>query len=199
VPCADCGGTRFDRETLDIRFRDRSIADVLRMTVDEACELFARVPRVVRPLRALADVGLGYVQLGQSATTLSGGESQRVRLGRELARASGDPALYVLDEPTTGLHACDVARLLGVLHRLCAQGHTVVVIEHNLDVIRASDQVIDMGPDGGDKGGEIVARGTPEELARNPRSITGRYLRDALKGPHTGRGDAKKRGDAGAA
>jgi excinuclease ABC subunit A len=183
VPCSECGGSRFDRETLDIKYRGHSIADVLRMTVDEAREIFGRVPRVARPLSALAEVGLGYVQLGQSATTLSGGEAQRVRLARELARPRGQPTLYVLDEPTTGLHACDVARLLDVLHRLCGEGHTVAVIEHNLDVIRASDWVIDMGPEGGERGGEIVAEGTPEALAKNPRSITGRYLRDALKAP----------------
>jgi excinuclease ABC subunit A len=183
VPCAECGGTRFDRETLDIKYRGHSIAGVLQMTVNEAAEVFGRVPRVARPLAALQEVGLGYVQLGQSATTLSGGEAQRVRLARELARPRGLPTLYVLDEPTTGLHAADVARLLGVLHRLCDGGHTVVVIEHNLDVIRASDWVIDMGPDGGDRGGEIVAEGTPEALAKNPRSITGRYLREVLRSP----------------
>lgn len=196
IPCAECGGTRFDRETLEVTYRGRSIAQVLAMTVDEAADLFARIPAVARPLAALQDVGLGYVQLGQPASALSGGEAQRVKLGRELSRPRGKPTLYVLDEPTTGLHPCDVARLLEVLHRLCGEGHTVGVIEHNLDVIRAADHVIDIGPEGGERGGEIVAEGTPEALARNPRSITGRYLRDALRAPSPPRPNPLRPGGA---
>ncbi len=180
VTCEVCAGRRYDRDTLSIRYRGRSIADVLEMSVSEALELFEAVPAVVRPLQALADVGLGYLHLGQSATTLSGGEAQRMKLARELARRGTGQTLYLLDEPTTGLHFVDVEVLLGLLDRLVEKGNSVVVIEHNLDVIRQADHVIDLGPDGGAGGGEIVATGTPEEIARCARSHTGRALSEVL-------------------
>ncbi len=186
VPCEVCGGRRYDRDTLAIRYRGRSIADVLEMTVDEAQELFESVPAVARPLEALADVGLGYVHLGQSATTLSGGEAQRMKLARELARKSTGQTLYLLDEPTTGLHFVDVEVLLGLLDRLVDRGNTVVVIEHNLDVIRYADHIVDLGPEGGAAGGEIVAVGTPDEIARCRRSHTGRALAESV-GPEGAR------------
>jgi len=176
VPCEVCGGRRYDRDTLAIRYRGRSIADVLEQTVEEALALFESVPVVARPLQALADVGLGYVRLGQSATTLSGGEAQRMKLAKELARKSTGRTLYLLDEPTTGLHFVDVELLLGLLHRLVERGNTVVVIEHHLDVIRSADHLIDLGPEAGAEGGEIVATGTPEAVARCERSHTGRAL-----------------------
>jgi len=176
VTCEVCGGRRYDRDTLSIRYRGHSIADVLEQTVEEALALFESVPPVARPLRALAEVGLGYVRLGQSATTLSGGEAQRMKLAKELARQSTGRTLYLLDEPTTGLHFVDVELLLGLLARLVDRGNTVVVIEHHLDVIRSADHVIDLGPEGGAAGGEIVVVGTPEEVARCPRSHTGRAL-----------------------
>ena len=179
VTCEVCGGRRYDRDTLGIRYRGHSIADVLEMTVLEALELFESVPAVVRPLQALADVGLGYVHLGQSATTLSGGEAQRMKLAKELARKSTGRTLYVLDEPTTGLHFVDVDRLLGLLDRLVDRGNTVVVIEHHLDVIRHADHLIDLGPEGGAAGGEVVAVGPPEAIARCARSHTGRALMEA--------------------
>jgi excinuclease ABC subunit A len=180
VTCEVCGGRRYDRDTLSIHYRGRSIADVLEMSVQEALELFEPVPAVARPLQALADVGLGYLQLGQSATTLSGGEAQRMKLARELARRSTGQTLYLLDEPTTGLHFVDVEVLLGLLDRLVEKGNSVVVIEHNLDVIRHADHVIDLGPEGGAGGGEIVATGTPEDVARCARSHTGRALSEVL-------------------
>ena len=176
VTCEVCGGRRYDRDTLTIRYRGKSIADVLEMTALEALELFDTVPAVARPLQSLVDVGLGYVHLGQSATTLSGGEAQRMKLARELARKSTGQTLYLLDEPTTGLHFVDVELLLGLLSRLVDRGNTVVVIEHHLDVIRHADHVIDLGPEGGAEGGEIVATGTPEEVAASARSHTGRAL-----------------------
>jgi excinuclease ABC subunit A len=180
VTCEVCGGRRYDRDTLAVRYRGRSIADVLEMTVAEALELFDTVPAVARPLQILADVGLGYVHLGQSATTLSGGEAQRMKLAKELARKSTGSTLYLLDEPTTGLHFVDVELLLGLLSRLVDRGNTVVVIEHHLDVVRHADHVIDLGPEGGAEGGEIVATGTPEEVALVPRSHTGRALAGAF-------------------
>jgi excinuclease ABC subunit A len=181
VPCELCRGRRFNRETLEVRWRGKSIADLLDLTVDEAVELFATVPQVARPLEMLRDVGLGYMRLGQSATTLSGGEAQRVKLARELCRPDTGKTLYILDEPTTGLHFADVDRLLGVLRRLVEQGNTVVVIEHNLEVIKTADWIVDLGPDGGEEGGYLVAEGTPEEVARDDRSVTGRYLREVLQ------------------
>jgi excinuclease ABC subunit A len=176
VTCEVCGGRRYNRETLEVRYKGKSIAEVLATSVEEALALFENVPSLRRPLETLAAVGLGYVQLGQSATTLSGGEAQRIKLGRELSRRATGRTLYLLDEPTTGLHFADVAKLLGVLHELVERGNSVVVIEHHLDVIRSADWVIDLGPEGGAAGGEIVAAGTPEQVARAPRSHTGRAL-----------------------
>jgi excinuclease ABC subunit A len=176
VPCEVCKGRRYNREALEVKFRGKSIADVLDMTVDEAAHLFENQPRILRRLRTLQDVGLGYIRLGQPATQLSGGEAQRVKLSTELSRRDTGSTLYILDEPTTGLHFADVDKLLAVLHRLVDAGNTVIVIEHNLDVLKTADHIIDLGPGGGDSGGEVVASGTPEEVARNPRSATGQYL-----------------------
>jgi excinuclease ABC subunit A len=180
VTCDVCKGKRYDRETLEVRYRDHSIADVLDMTVEEAANLFKAVPSIRDKMETLKRVGLGYVKVGQPATTLSGGEAQRVKLAKELARRSTGRTLYLLDEPTTGLHFHDVAQLLDVLHELVDQGNTMVVIEHNLEVVKTADWIVDMGPEGGDGGGEVVAAGTPEQIARNPRSHTGAYLRAAL-------------------
>lgn len=181
VPCEVCKGKRYNRETLEVKYRGKSIADVLNMTVDEAVEFFAHVPKVYRKLRVLSDVGLGYITLGQPAPTLSGGEAQRVKLATELSRRSTGKTVYILDEPTTGLHKEDVKHLLQVLNQLVDAGNTVIVIEHNLDVIKSADYIIDLGPEGGERGGEIVALGTPEEVARNPRSYTGQFLRRELR------------------
>ncbi len=180
VPCEVCKGRRYNAETLRVTYKGKSIADVLEMTVDEACEFFAPVPAISRRMDTLRDVGLGYIRLGQPATTLSGGEAQRVKLASELGKRATGKTLYILDEPTTGLHFADVEKLLRILHRLVDAGNTVIVIEHNLDVIRSADHVIDLGPEGGDGGGEIVAVGTPEEVARVEESHTGRFLRDLL-------------------
>ncbi|HZU81277.1 MAG TPA: ATP-binding cassette domain-containing protein, partial [Polyangiaceae bacterium] len=180
VTCESCKGRRYNDATLRVTFRGKNIADVLSMSIDDARRLFEHVPQVARVLDTLSEVGLGYVALGQPATTLSGGEAQRVKLARELARKDTGKTLYVLDEPTTGLHFDDVRRLLDVLHRLVDAGNTVLVVEHNLDVIRAADWVIDLGPDGGARGGRLVAEGTPEAVARVPASHTGRALRRML-------------------
>ena len=180
VTCDVCKGKRYDRETLEVQYRGKSIADVLDMTVEEAAELFKAVPSIRDKMRTLARVGLGYVHVGQQATTLSGGEAQRVKLSKELSRRATGRTLYILDEPTTGLHFHDVAKLLEVLHELVDQGNTVVVIEHNLEVIKTADWIIDIGPEGGDGGGEIVAVGTPEQVAKAERSHTGRFLREVL-------------------
>jgi excinuclease ABC subunit A len=180
VPCEVCGGKRYNREALEIHYKGKSIADVLEMTVEEALAFFANVPACEMKLRTLNDVGLGYIHLGQPATTLSGGEAQRIKLATELSRRATGRTLYILDEPTTGLHFADVERLLEVLHRLVDAGNTVVVIEHNLDVVKTADHVIDLGPEGGKAGGEVIAEGTPEAVARVRRSFTGRYLRDLL-------------------
>jgi excinuclease ABC subunit A len=180
VPCEVCGGKRYNREALEIHYKGKSIADVLEMTVEEALEFFKNVPIAETKLRTLNDVGLGYIHLGQAATTLSGGEAQRIKLATELSRRATGRTLYILDEPTTGLHFADVERLLEVLHRLVDAGNTVVVIEHNLDVVKTADHVIDLGPEGGKAGGEVIAEGTPEAVARVRRSFTGRYLRDLL-------------------
>jgi excinuclease ABC subunit A len=176
VPCEQCHGKRYNRETLDVRFKGKSIADVLEMPVEEALPFFEHIPKVRRRLETLNDVGLGYIRLGQPATTLSGGEAQRVKLATELSKVATGRTLYILDEPTTGLHFADVQRLLDVLHRLVGQGNSVVVIEHNLDVIKTADRILDMGPEGGDEGGTIVAQGTPEEVAGTPGSYTGGFL-----------------------
>jgi excinuclease ABC subunit A len=181
VACEVCKGRRYNREALEVRFRGRSIADVLDMTVDEAAVLFENQPRIARKLHTLQDVGLGYIRLGQPATQLSGGEAQRVKLSTELSRRDTGRTVYILDEPTTGLHFADVEKLLGVLHRLVDAGNTVIVIEHNLDVIKTADHVIDLGPDGGDRGGEVLATGTPEDVAEQPLSATGLYLRGMLR------------------
>jgi excinuclease ABC subunit A len=176
VPCEQCHGKRYNRETLEVRFKGRSIADVLDMPVEEALEFFAHIPKIRRRLETLNDVGLGYIRLGQPATTLSGGEAQRIKLATELSKIATGRTLYILDEPTTGLHFADVQRLLDVLHRLVDAGNSVVVIEHNLDVIKTADRLIDMGPEGGDEGGTLVASGTPEEVAGTPGSATGSFL-----------------------
>ncbi len=180
VTCDVCKGKRYDRETLEVKYRERSIADVLDMTVEEAAELFKAVPAIREKLETLARVGLGYVRVGQQATTLSGGEAQRVKLSKELSKRATGRTLYILDEPTTGLHFHDVAKLMEVLHELVDQGNSVVVIEHNLEVIKTADWVIDMGPEGGDGGGIIVAQGTPEDIAASEASHTGRFLREVL-------------------
>ena len=180
VECETCKGARYNRETLEIRFKGKSIADVLDMTVEEAQDFFRAVPSIREKMDALMRVGLGYIKVGQQATTLSGGEAQRVKLSKELSKRSTGRTLYILDEPTTGLHFEDVKKLLEVLHELVEQGNSVVVIEHNLDVIKTADHIIDIGPEGGDGGGEIVAEGTPEEVAEEPRSHTGRYLKEIL-------------------
>jgi len=180
VPCEVCQGKRYNRETLEIKYKGYSIADVLEMTADEALEVFQNIPSIAVKLRTLCEVGLGYIHLGQPATTLSGGEAQRVKLSSELARRATGRTMYLLDEPTTGLHFADVEHLLEVLGRLVDAGNTVVVIEHNLDVIKTGDWVIDLGPEGGDAGGEIVATGTPEDIAANPASYTGQHLRHVL-------------------
>jgi len=180
VTCSVCKGMRFNRETLQIRYKGKNIAKVLDMHVEEALQFFGNVPKVRRILQTLADVGLGYVKLGQSATTLSGGEAQRVKLAKELARVATGDTVYMLDEPTTGLHFADIQKLLDVLHRLTDAGNTVIVIEHNLDVIKTADWIVDLGPEGGDAGGCIVAQGTPEEVVDVPESYTGHFLRDML-------------------
>jgi excinuclease ABC subunit A len=180
VTCDVCKGRRYDRETLEVKYRGKSIADVLGMTVEEAAILFKAVPSIREKMETLARVGLGYVKVGQQANTLSGGEAQRVKLAKELSRRSTGRTLYILDEPTTGLHFHDVAKLLEVLHELVDQGNTVIVIEHNLEVIKTADWIIDLGPEGGDGGGEIVAAGPPEEIVKAKRSFTGRYLKEAL-------------------
>jgi excinuclease ABC subunit A len=176
VTCDTCHGKRYNRETLEVKYRDKSIADVLDMTVEEGAEFFKAVPAIRDRLETLNRVGLSYVKIGQSATTLSGGEAQRVKLAKELARRATGKTLYILDEPTTGLHFEDVRKLLEVLHSLVDQGNTVIVIEHNLEVIKTADYIIDLGPEGGDGGGEIVATGTPEDICRVKTSYTGQYL-----------------------
>jgi excinuclease ABC subunit A len=181
VTCEQCKGRRYNRETLEVHYRGKSIAEVLDLTVDQALPLLESIPPIATKLRTLQEVGLGYIKLGQSATTLSGGEAQRVKLSRELSRRSTGRTMYILDEPTTGLHFEDTRKLLDVLNALVEQGNTVVVIEHNLDVIRSADHLIDLGPEGGARGGRVVANGTPEEVARNPESATGACLQPLLR------------------
>jgi excinuclease ABC subunit A len=180
VACEVCKGQRYNRETLEIHYKGRNVAEILEMTVDEALEFFGPIPAIKSRLETLHDVGMGYIHLGQPATTLSGGEAQRVKLATELARRATGKTVYILDEPTTGLHFDDVARLLKVLGRLADAGNTVIVIEHNLDVIKSADWVVDLGPEGGDAGGALIAEGTPETVADDPTSFTGQYLRRAL-------------------
>ena len=183
VPCEVCDGKRYNRETLEVRYKGKTIADVLEMTIEESFELFKNIPRIKRRLKTLIDVGLGYVSLGQPATTLSGGEAQRVKLATELSKVATGRTVYILDEPTTGLHFHDVARLLEVLERLTGAGNTVITIEHNLDVIKCADWLIDLGPEGGDNGGRLLVAGSPEEVAVCDKSHTGRFLAPMLGEP----------------
>jgi excinuclease ABC subunit A len=192
VTCDVCRGKRYNRETLEVTFKGKSIADVLEMTVDEALEFLGAIPQVKRKLETLSGVGLGYIHLGQAATTLSGGEAQRVKLATELSRVETGRTLYLLDEPTTGLHFEDVRALLHVLNRLVDKGNTVIVIEHNLEVIQSADWIIDLGPEGGDQGGRLVAEGPPERIAREPGSHTGEALRRGLPQPRAGRAHARE-------
>jgi excinuclease ABC subunit A len=187
VPCDVCRGKRYNRETLEIRYKGKNIHEVLEMTVEDSLEFFKNVPVVAKKLQTLLDVGLSYIHLGQNATTLSGGEAQRVKLAKELSKRDTGKTLYILDEPTTGLHFHDIEQLLGVLHRLRDRGNTVVVIEHNLDVIKTADWVIDLGPEGGDGGGEVIATGTPEDIAANKNSFTGQYLKALVSSSLRGR------------
>ena len=180
VQCEVCKGKRFNEQTLDVKYKGLSIADALNISVEDALALFTNIPSVRNKLKTLNDVGLGYIKLGQSATTLSGGEAQRIKLATELSKTSTGRTFYMLDEPTTGLHFADIDKLLEVLHALVNQGNTVLVIEHNLDVVKTADYIIDLGPDGGDDGGEVVAVGTPEEIVKNKKSYTGQYLKEVL-------------------
>ena len=181
VPCEVCGGKRYNRETLDVKYKGKSIYDVLNMTVEEAVKFFENVPSIRRKMETLNDVGLSYIRLGQPSTELSGGEAQRIKLAAELSKRSTGKTVYILDEPTTGLHFADVHKLTEILRRLADDGNTVIVIEHNLDVIKTADHIIDIGPEGGDKGGTVVATGTPEEVAKNKNSYTGTYIDAILK------------------
>ena len=181
VPCEVCNGKRYNRETLDVKYKGKNISEILNMTVEDALEFFANVPKIKRKLQTIYDVGLGYMKLGQPATTLSGGEAQRVKLASELHRRSNGRTLYILDEPTTGLHVDDIARLLDVLQRIVDNGDTVVVIEHNLDVIKTADYIIDLGPEGGERGGTVIAKGTPEQVAETEGSYTGIYLKRIME------------------
>jgi excinuclease ABC subunit A len=183
VTCEVCKGRRYNRETLEVKYKGRSISDVLEMSVEEALEFFRNIPPIHRHMQTLSDVGLGYIKLGQPAPTLSGGEAQRIKLSSELHKRATGNTIYVLDEPTTGLHFEDIRKLLGVLQRLVATGNTVLVIEHNLDVVKTADWIIDLGPEGGDMGGRLVAAGTPEQIAAFPDSHTGRFLAEVLGRP----------------
>ena len=182
--CPVCHGTRFNRETLQVRFKEFNIADVLDMTIERALEVFEAFPPMVNRLQTLSDVGLGYIRVGQPAPTLSGGEAQRVKLARELSKRSTGQTMYVLDEPSVGLHAADVHKLIEVLQRLVDSGNTVIIIEHNLDIVKVADWIIDLGPEGGDAGGEIVAQGTPEMVCGLPQSYTGQYLQKYIQTSH---------------
>jgi excinuclease ABC subunit A len=180
VPCEVCNGLRYNRETLEVHYKNKTISEVLNMPIEDALEFFQAIPTIARHLQTLVDVGLGYVRLGQSAPTLSGGEAQRVKLATELQKRATGRTIYVLDEPTTGLHFADIHKLLGVLQTLVDKGNTVIVIEHNLDVIKSADWVIDMGPEGGSGGGTLITAGTPEQVAKHPTSYTGKYLAPLL-------------------
>jgi len=181
VPCEVCNGKRYNRETLEVKYKGKSIYDVLDMTVEEALTFFENMPSIRRKIETLNDVGLSYIRLGQPSTTLSGGEAQRIKLATELSKRSTGKTIYILDEPTTGLHFADVHKLIEILRRLSEGGNTVVVIEHNLDVIKTADYIIDIGPEGGDKGGTVIAKGTPEEIAKNKKSYTGAYVKKYLE------------------
>lgn len=181
VPCDVCKGKRYNRETLEVKYKGKTIADVLDMTVEEGLEFFKNIPKIARKLQTLYDVGLGYIKIGQPSTTLSGGEAQRVKLATELSKRATGKTMYILDEPTTGLHIADVHRLVEILHRLVDAGNSVVVIEHNMDIIKNADHIIDLGPEGGINGGTVVAEGTPEEVAKCPMSYTGNFLKNMLK------------------
>ena len=181
VPCEVCGGKRYNRETLDVKYKGKSIYDVLDMTVEEALTFFEAVPSIRRKIETLYEVGLSYIKLGQPSTTLSGGEAQRIKLATELSKRSTGKTVYVLDEPTTGLHFADVHKLVEILRRLTENGNTVIVIEHNLDVIKTADYIIDLGPEGGAKGGTIIAKGTPEKVAKSKKSYTGHYIKKMLE------------------
>ena len=192
VTCEVCRGKRYNAETLAVRYKGCSISDLLDLPIEEALKILENIPAIQQKLQTLVDVGLGYVQLGQSATTLSGGEAQRTKLAKELSRRQTGRTLYILDEPTTGLHFDDVNKLLGVLNRLVGLGNTVVIIEHNLDVIKQADWILDLGPEGGEGGGRIVAQGTPEQIARNKKSYTGQILAQALNGSNAATADARR-------
>ena len=181
VPCEVCHGKRYNKETLEVKYKGKSIADVLDMTVEEALEFFDKIPRIKSKIQTLYDVGLGYIKLGQPSTTLSGGEAQRVKLATELSKKATGKTLYILDEPTTGLHIADVHRLVDILQRLVDTGNTIIVIEHNLDLIKTCDHIIDLGPEGGDKGGQVIAVGTPEHIVKNEKSYTGQFLKKYLE------------------
>jgi len=181
VKCDACNGKRYNRETLEIKYKDKSIADILNMTSEDAMYFFEKVPNIADKLKVLYQVGLGYMKIGQSATTLSGGEAQRIKLAKELSKRSTGKTMNILDEPTTGLHFEDISKLLEVLHHLVDLGNTVLIIEHNMDVIKTADHIIDVGPEGGDLGGEIVVAGSPQEIINCPQSLTGRYLKNHLK------------------
>ena len=180
VPCEVCKGKRYNKETLEVKYKGKTIADVLDMTVEEALEFFKNLPKIKQKIQTLYDVGLGYIKLGQPSTTLSGGEAQRIKLATELSKKATGKTLYILDEPTTGLHIADVHRLVDILQRLVDTGNTIIVIEHNLDLIKTADHIIDLGPEGGDKGGQVIAIGTPEQVARNEQSYTGQFLKRYL-------------------
>ena len=180
IACDDCKGSRYNRETLEIKFKDKNISDILNMTVDEGCVFFENIPSIKSKLLTLKKVGLGYIKIGQQATTLSGGEAQRIKLAKELSKRSTGRTLYILDEPTTGLHSHDIKKLLEILQTFVGLGNTVVVIEHNLDVIKTADWIVDMGPEGGVKGGEIIAEGNPEKISQCENSYTGNFLREML-------------------
>ena len=181
VPCEVCKGKRYNRETLEVKYKGKTIADVLDMTVEEALEFFKNLPRIKSKIQTLYDVGLGYIKLGQPSTTLSGGEAQRVKLATELSKKATGKTLYILDEPTTGLHIADVHRLVDILQRLVDTGNSIIVIEHNLDLIKTADYIIDLGPEGGEKGGQVIAVGSPEQIVKNEQSYTGKFLKKYLE------------------
>ncbi len=181
VPCEVCRGKRYSRETLEVKYKGKSISDVLDMTIEEALDFFSNIPRIKQKIQTLADVGLGYIKLGQPSTTLSGGEAQRVKLASELSKRPTGKTLYILDEPTTGLHIADIHRLIDILQRLVDTGNTIIVIEHNLDLIKTADNIIDLGPEGGEKGGNVIAIGTPEQIVKNEKSYTGKFLKKYLE------------------